>query len=593
MSLEGVCAIKSEYVIPDYNQKIKSEKQDVEANGASNETENSEEPANKKVKLETKKKARGQNKARRIPFKRDLTLELCKQLIDIAEGEESKTCSYPNCKFIHNVEDYLKSKPADVGNNCYNFDVRGRCPRGLACRFGSAHTSKDGKNIVNKDIYEKYLNNGPQTINILSQELQTSLRKRTYDFKKVDAIVQQIEKSVKNAKQNDSESDKNGTNENVETNEVKTSGTVSDEDIIKLRTSEKKKIQWRDKLLLSPLTTVGNLPFRRICKEYGADITCGEMAMSVSLLQGHGQEWALAKKHKSEDIFGVQLCGNKPHLIAKAAQLLQDHTEIDFVDLNLGCPIDLVYQQGAGSGLLRKERVLESVIRSTSQILDVPLTIKTRTGIYADKNIAHELVPKFRDWGASMVTVHGRSREQRYTKMANWDYINKCASLAAPLPVFGNGDILSYEDYKYARETYKHVSGVTIGRGALIKPWIFTEIKEQKLWDIRSSERFEIIKKYANYGLEHWGSDTKGVENTRRFLLEWLSFLYRYVPVGILENPPQKINERPPYYRGRDDLETLMASPNCADWIKISEMVLGPVPENFNFLPKHKANSYQ
>lgn len=137
------------------------------------------------------------------------------------------------------------------------------------------------------------------------------------------------------------------------------------------------------------------------------------------------------------------------------------------------------------------------------------------------------------------------------------------------------------------------MAGVMLGRGALIKPWIFTEIKEQKLWDISSQERFDILKKYTNYGLEHWGSDSRGVENTRRFMLEWLSFLYRYIPVGLLENPPQKINERPPYYKGRDELETLMASPAASDWIKLSEMLLGKVPDGFRFIPKHKANSYQ
>ncbi len=108
-----------------------------------------------------------------------------------------------------------------------------------------------------------------------------------------------------------------------------------------------------------------------------------------------------------------------------------------------------------------------------------------------------------------------------------------------------------------------------IARGALYKPWLFTEIKEQRDWDISAMERFEILKKFVNYGMEHWGSDTQGVETTRRFLLEWLSFLYRYIPYGLLDDVSQKINQRPPAYFGRNHLETLMASPNSSDWIKI------------------------
>ncbi|XP_063213872.1 LOW QUALITY PROTEIN: tRNA-dihydrouridine(47) synthase [NAD(P)(+)]-like [Chroicocephalus ridibundus] len=190
-----------------------------------------------------------------------------------------------------------------------------------------------------------------------------------------------------------------------------------------------------------------------------------------------------------------------------------------------------------------------------------------------------------------LLQLHGRCREQRYTRGADWDSIAECAKIASPMPLFGNGDILSYEDADRAMQM--GVSGIMIARGAFIKPWLFTEIKEQRHWDISSSERFDILKDFTNYGLEHWGSDTQGVEKTRKFLLEWLSFLCRYIPVGLLEHLPQKINERPPYYVGRDYLETLMASQNVDDWIRISELLLGAVPTNFTFLPKHTANSYR
>lgn len=161
------------------------------------------------------------------------------------------------------------------------------------------------------------------------------------------------------------------------------------------------------------------------------------------------------------------------------------------------------------------------------------------------------------------------------------------------IPIIGNGDIFSFTDYEEKMATEGVSKTAMIARGALIKPWLPTEIKERRHWDISASERLEILKDFVRFGLEHWGSDQQGVNNCRRFLLEWLSFLYRYVPVGLLEVVPQQLNERPPMHMlGRNDLETLFLSQHSADWIKISEMLLGPVPDDFKFRPKHKANSY-
>ena len=193
-------------------------------------------------------------------------------------------------------------------------------------------------------------------------------------------------------------------------------------------------------------------------------------------------------------------------------------------------------------------------------------------------------------------------------KVPDWNYVDRCAKIANPIPLYGVGDIYSFEDY-YQRLNETNVSGCMIARGALIKPWLFTEIQEQRTWDISATERFDMMKRYTNYGLEHWGSDQAGVDKTRRFLLEWISFLYRYIPVGLLERLPHRLNERPPYFFGRNDLgkeeqgkyvecngifclETLMSSKLCSDWVKLTELLLGKVSVDFQFLPKHKANAY-
>ncbi|KAJ6849562.1 tRNA-dihydrouridine(47) synthase [NAD(P)(+)]-like isoform X3 [Iris pallida] len=356
---------------------------------------------------------------------------------------------------------------------------------------------------------------------------------------------------------------------------------------------EKKLIDFRGKLYLAPLTTVGNLPFRRVCKALGADITCGEMAMCTNILQGQASEWALLRRHSSEDIFGVQICGSYPDTVARTVELIDRECKVDFIDINMGCPIDIVVNKGAGSSLLTKPMRMKGIIQAASGTIDKPITVKVRTGYFEGRNRVDSLIADISDWGASAVTVHGRSRQQRYSKLADWDYIDQCATKAPNvLQVLGNGDIFSYSDWNKHTSECSGLSTCMIARGALIKPWIFTEIKEQRHWDITSSERFNFLKDFVNYGLQHWGSDAKGVETTRHFLLEWLSYTYRYIPVGLLDVIPQKLNWRPPTYFGRDDLETLMASDSAADWVRISEMLLGNVPEGFTFAPKHKSNAY-
>ena len=327
--------------------------------------------------------------------------------------------------------------------------------------------------------------------------------------------------------------------------------------------TKRKIIDFSNKVYVAPLTTVGNLPFRRIMKKFGADITCGEMAVANNLLQGKNSEWALVKRHPDEDVFGVQIAAAHADVYTRLSEVIEnEQLDVDFLDMNLGCPIDVLCNQGCGAKLMLRENKLRDSLKGMLNVLNIPVTVKIRTGWDEKKPFAHKLVPKIQEWnnacggGVAAVMVHGRSRLQRYSKLANWDYIQEVASAQSndipKLPILGNGDIFSYNDYEEKVLKHEGLSPTAmIGRGALIKPWLPTEIKERRHWDISASERLDFLKDFVKFGLEHWGSDQQGVNTTRRFLLEWLSFLYRYVPVGILEVLPQSMNQRPPAYMVR------------------------------------------
>lgn len=237
------------------------------------------------------------------------------------------------------------------------------------------------------------------------------------------------------------------------------------------------------------------------------------------------------------------------------------------------------------------------VVAAMSNVIDVPFSVKIRMGVDASHLNAHTLIPKLAGSGAAWVTCHGRTRTQRYSRSADWAYL--CdeaapAAVRAGVPLVGNGDVYTWRDaapYLAGGERAgAGIAGIMLARGALIKPWLATEIKERRDWDISSSERLEVYKDFCRFGLDHWGGDARGVETTRRFFLELLSFTHRYVPVGLLEAgaAPVTMTHRSPALRGRNELETLFASQRSSDWVRISEMMLGPVPDGFSFTAKHR-----
>eukprot|EP00475_Leptophrys_vorax_P032206 TRINITY_DN4952_c0_g1_i5.p1 TRINITY_DN4952_c0_g1~~TRINITY_DN4952_c0_g1_i5.p1 ORF type:complete len:542 (+),score=99.16 TRINITY_DN4952_c0_g1_i5:252-1877(+) len=511
----------------------------------------------------------------------------------------SQECSYGDkCSFSHDVAKWLQLRSQSTPKEslemaCPFFDKAGKCPYGYLCVFASSHL-KDGKLVIEERGNSVQLNVDSTSF---SPALRAQLRSGNYEFSVAPKLLEQyrVSRDLKNSNRCSPELD----------NSV---FALSTNDFEYLPVSRERSLLFSDKLYLAPLTTVGNLPFRRVCKILGADITCGEMAECKSILEGRAGEWALLRRHSSEDLFGVQISGNSVEELCKSVELISTHCSVNFIDLNVGCPIDQVCKRGLGAGMLQKPNRMLECVRGMVGTSKIPITVKIRTGYSENKRLTCSLIPKLASCGISALTVHGRTREQRYTRLADYDYLGDCAIECAKqkLPFFANGDIFTMRQYFSSldllrsraedMEFHNYPSGLMIARGALIKPWIFTEIKERRDWDISSRERFELLQSFVNNGLEHWGSDDLGVEHTRRFLLEWLSFFCRYVPLGVMETLPGdqqvQMNWRPPPFVGRDDLETLMSSPLVSDWIKISEMLLGPVRKNFEFVPKHKANAY-
>lgn len=163
---------------------------------------------------------------------------------------------------------------------------------------------------------------------------------------------------------------------------------------------------------LAPLTTVGNLPFRRLCVSMGAEITCSEMSMATSILSGLPSEWALVKRHPSEKIFGVQLAGGFADTMSKAAQIVTENMEVDFIDVNLGCPLDAVNDKGGGCTLFNRTNRLVQVVKSMSQVLgDTPLTLKLRYGLKEGQHTAHNVIKRLvDDCPPQLLTLHPRSK---------------------------------------------------------------------------------------------------------------------------------------------------------------------------------------
>ena len=258
---------------------------------------------------------------------------------------------------------------------------------------------------------------------------------------------------------------------------------------------------------LAPMAGVADRSFRELCRGYGAAYTVSELVSSKAVSMGDKKSHTLLQVSDAERPVASQLFGGNPEIMATAAKNAALYNP-DFIDINMGCPAPKVAASGGGASLMRDPILAQSIVKAVVEAVDLPVTVKIRSGWDSDHINAVEIAKRCEEAGAAAITVHGRTREQMYAPSADLDIIAQ-VKRAVSIPVIGNGDIT---DARSAANMYEvtNCDFIMVGRGAMGSPWIFSQINAfigegRIIPDPPISERMLVLMRQAEATINHKG----------------------------------------------------------------------------------------